>query len=98
MAGVLEQQFKRWTYDDYFQLDDDRRYEVIGGALLMAPGPDMLHQDWLMEISLRIATFVKQNKLGRVFPAPLDVVLDPGNVVQPDLVFIAKRNVSIIQR
>jgi len=29
MAAVLEKQAKRWTYDEYFRLDDDQRYEII---------------------------------------------------------------------
>ena len=30
--------------------------------------------------------------------APVDVVLDPENTVQPDIVFVAEANVGIIQR
>ena len=35
MAAVLEKQAKRWT--EYYRLDDDQRYEIIDGQLLMAP-------------------------------------------------------------
>jgi Uma2 family endonuclease len=36
--------------------------------------------------------------LGRLFIAPVDVVLDAENVVQPDLVFVATKSLGIIER
>jgi len=29
MAAVLEKQARRWTYEEYYKLDDDQRYEII---------------------------------------------------------------------
>lgn len=98
MAAVLEMQVRRWTYEEYCRLDDDQRHEIIDGNLLMAPSPDMWHQDWLNEINLRVTPFVKQRKLGRTFIAPFDVILDSANVVQPDLIFVATANLGILQR
>jgi Uma2 family endonuclease len=98
MAAVLEKQAKRWTYEEYYRLADDQRYEIIDGNLLMAPAPDTWHQSWLNEINLLVTYYVKQKKLGRVFIAPVDVVLDEENTVQPDLVFVAAANTGIIQR
>jgi len=98
METVADKPVKRWTYEEYYRLDDDKRYEIIDGSLLMAPAPDTFHQDWLNELNLRLTPFVRKNKLGRVFIAPVDVILNAENVVQPDLVFVAQRNVSIIQR
>ena len=45
-----------------------------------------------------VVTHVKHHKLGKVFIAPVDVVLDSENTVQPDIVFIATANAGIIQR
>jgi Uma2 family endonuclease len=44
---VLEEK-KRWTYEEYYRLDDDHCYEIVGGNLLMAPAPDTWHQDWVV--------------------------------------------------
>jgi len=98
MAAVLEKQAKRWTYEEYYRLDDDQRYEIIDGRLLITPAPDTWHQDWSRELTLLIASHVKRQKLGKVFVAPVDVVLDAENTVQPDLVFIATTNLGIIQK
>ena len=40
--------------------------------------------------------FVMEAQLGRLFIAPLDVVLSATNVVQPDLVFISNARMHII--
>ncbi len=98
MAAVLEKQAKRWTYEEYYQLDDDQRYEIIDGNLLMAPAPDTWHQDWSRKLFRLVDRFVTKNRLGEVFYAPIDLVLDAENTVQPDLVFIAVANAGIIQR
>ena len=88
MAAVLEKPVKRWTYEEYYKLDDDQRYEIIDGNLLMSPAPDTWHQDWSRDISMLVVTHVKRHNLGKVFIAPVDVVLDAENTVQPDIVFM----------
>src|SRR6266487_2762116 len=98
MAAVLEKQAKRWTYEEYYRLDDDQRYEIIDGNLLMAPAPDTWHQDWSRKLFRLIDRFVAKNRLGEVFYAPIDIVLDEENTVQPDIVFIATEKLHIIQR
>lgn len=98
MAAVLEKQAKRWTYEEYYQLDDDQRYEIIDGNLLMAPAPDTWHQDWSRKLFRLVDRFVTKNRLGEVFYAPIDLVLDAENTVQPDLLFVAAANAGIIQR
>jgi len=98
MAAIAEKSAKRWTYEEYYRLEDDQRYEIIDSKLIMAPAPDTWHQDWLNNLNLIITPFVKKNQLGRTFICPVDVILDPENIVQPDLVFISASNSKIIQR
>ncbi len=98
MAAVLERQTKRWTYEEYYNLGEDQRYEIIDGNLLMPPAPDTWHQDWARELFLVIHQHVHIRKLGRGFFAPLDIVLDAENTVEPDVVFISKANAGIIHR
>lgn len=95
----LATQHKAWTYREYSELRDEARYEVISGELLaMAPAPDTFHQEWLANLFLLLSSHVKTNKLGRILLAPVDVILDAENVVQPDLVFVAAPRLNIIQR
>jgi len=98
MEALLQSQRKHWTYEEYYRLEDEQRYEIFNGELSMAPAPDTWHQDWLNGINLLLTPFVRKRKLGRVFIAPVDVVLDSENVVQPDIVFVAQAHCGIIEK
>jgi len=99
MSVVVEKPAKRWTYEEYYKLEEEQRYEIINGELLlMAPAPDMWHQEWSRELFHVIDQQVRAGRLGKVFFPPTDVVLDTENAVQPDLVFIATANLGLIQK
>jgi Uma2 family endonuclease len=87
---------KRWTYQEYVELDDDKRYEIIEGELLMSPAPNFQHQIISRDLGTILWGYVQQKDLGEVVFAPLDVILDEENVVEPDIVFIAKENLAIV--
>ncbi|MBI5406340.1 MAG: Uma2 family endonuclease [Nitrospirae bacterium] len=89
-------QKRRYTYEDYLKTPDDKRYELIGGELLMTPSPVPNHQKISREIEFELLKFVKEKGLGEVFYAPCDVHLDDENVVQPDILFISKDRLNII--
>ena len=63
MAAVLEKQSKRWTYEEYYRLNNDQRYEIIDGELLMAPAPDTWHQNWTLEIVAILREHINKLKL-----------------------------------
>lgn len=86
-----------FTYDDYRRLPDDgRRWEVLDGCLVHEPAPRPLHQVVISNILWLLESAVRQNNLGMVLTAPLDVVLSEENVVQPDIVFIPSDRLGII--
>lgn len=86
----------RFTYDDYKRLPDDERYEVIEGELLVTPAPNFRHQRILSHLHFRLYAHVEAEGLGMVVAAPTDVILDAVNVVQPDLLFVGKDRLTII--
>ena len=87
---------RRLTYEDYANTPDDERYELIGGELIMVPGPNMPHQDSQRDLGFHLVGFVKRNDLGRVYYSDTDVVLSDTEVVKPDLLFISKEREDII--
>jgi Uma2 family endonuclease len=89
-----------WTYEDYARLPDDgRRYEVIGGNLYVSPAPEIQHQATSMELASELHQLVKSRKLGRVYSAPIDVILpDMATPVQPDIIFISTDRLDIITK
>ena len=78
-----------WTYDDYAALPDDGKYyEIVNGVLLMAPPPSPEHQSITVRIAYYLFPHIELAGIGKLFTAPLDVVLSPKNTFQPDLVVI----------
>ena len=96
--AVVEKTARRWTYEEYYRLNDDQRYEIIDGNLLMAPAPDTWHQSWIGALFIILDRHVRSRNLGKVFLSPVDVVLNSENSVQPDLVFVSSANLGIVQR
>lgn len=85
---------KTYTYADYLLWQFSERVELIKGYILkMSPAPSMVHQTVSMNLSVSIATVLK-NKSCRYFAAPFDVRLPiksekkDTTVVQPDLCII----------
>ena len=85
-----------FTYREYAQLSDDRRYEVIGGKLLLTPSPGTWHQRVSLNLTIALVEHVREHDLGEVLEAPCDVVLSETDVVQPDILFIRKDRLDVI--
>ena len=62
----------------------------------MTPSPITKHQRISLRLSLAIANFLNQQRIGEIFTAPFDVVLSDLDVVEPDLVFVSAARASII--
>lgn len=85
------------TYEDYLRLPDDgKRYEILEGELFVSPSPITKHQIVSGNLYGILHQHVRKHKLGRVFSAPMDVVLSRTNVVQPDLFFVSNARKKII--
>ncbi|BBO17358.1 restriction endonuclease [Candidatus Brocadia pituitae] len=93
---VVEKEAKRYTYEDYCNISDDKRYELIDGELLMTPSPITRHQRISGKLEFILKRFIMENQLGELFYAPYDVHFDNENVVQPDILFISKDRSGII--
>lgn len=85
----------RFNYEDYKLLPEDCRYEILKGQLLVTPTPNTGHQRILIRLVLAVGNFVESTRVGQVFAAPTDVILDAETVVQPDLLFIAEERSGI---
>src|SRR6266436_3397862 len=85
------------TYEDYVGLPDDgRRYEILDGELEVSPAPAPRHQGVSGNLFFILYGYVQERGLGRVYNAPIDVILAPDSVVQPDLVFVAAGREAIV--
>jgi len=87
------------TTSEYLQSAETLRVqELIYGTVHVAESPSPRHQDLLLEMAVLLRVFVRQHRLGSVWIAPLDVILDTRRalIVQPDLFFISNQRQDII--
>jgi Uma2 family endonuclease len=86
------------TYRDLWHTPEDgNRYEIIHGEVYVTPPPLTVHQRVSRNLERILDRHVVENDLGEVLHAPLGVVLEKPSGVQPDVVFIAKGRLSIVQ-
>ena len=86
----------KFTYRDYLLLPEQDRRELIEGDFHVVPSPKFKHQAISRNLGVEMWEFVRQNSLGIVLWAPMDVVLDQENVVQPDILFVSNDRRNII--
>lgn len=84
------------TIQDYYALPADRRAELIDGVFYDMAAPDGVHQDILLILGSMFRDHIRKNKGEcKVYVAPRDVQLDPGDdktIVQPDILIVCDRN------
>ncbi len=88
----------RLTYDDFLLFPDDgKRHELIDGVHYVTPSPRLRHQDLVGRLFGAIFVYLQQHpEAGRMFLAPLDVVLSHYDIVVPDLIVIASDQAGIM--
>ncbi len=98
MLAVLDEKVTRArkTYEDYLQIPDYPRYELLDGEFIVTPSPSSDHQGVSFELSFLLAEYLRKHKIGRAFAAPMDVVFDRWNVCQPDLLFVSNERARVI--
>lgn len=87
-----------WTFDEMLAElgESNLPIELWNGEIIMSPTPNPTHQDIVFNFARRLRDFVDAKKLGRVFLSPLDVILSPHRVVQPDVFFISKSRLGLV--
>jgi Uma2 family endonuclease len=86
-----------YTYEDYARLPEGAPYQLIGGKLIMTPAPSIHHQDIAKKLLVRLFS-LEEKGLGKVFHAPIDVYFEETETYQPDLIFIAKDRLHLVEK
>ena len=91
---------KRLTWDDIKTWPEDvsRRTELFDGRLEVSPTPGSAHVTAGSDLGGILWTHVRERKLGRMLTAPIDVVLAPDCVCEPDLCFVRADRLHLIER
>ncbi len=88
----------KYNYQDYQQLPEDKRYEIIDGDLFMVHSPNENHQRILANIFYIFSSHIRENGTGIVYCAPFDILLSEEDIVQPDVIFVSNENKEIITK
>ena len=89
-----------YTYDELVaeMSETNQPHELWDGELIMAPAPFFDHQKTVLRFYRRLDDWVSCGNLGEVITSPIDMVLSPHRAVQPDVAFISKERLAVIQR
>jgi Uma2 family endonuclease len=82
----MPQHATRWTAEMVRALpDDENRYEVVDGELLVTPAPAELHQRAVTLLAIELGNYAREQGEFEVLVSPADLELDPHGMVQPDV-------------
>ncbi len=86
------------TTDEYLRMPETvAPQELVYGFVREAPGPSPGHQSVVGELFVCLRAHLNEQGIGRVWMAPIDVVLDRDLVVQPDLIVVGNERLSIVR-
>jgi Uma2 family endonuclease len=90
---------RKMTYADYAKIPEDgNRHEILEGDWYVTPASSTDHQSVVVALTALFTNFASRTGAGRAFVAPTDVLLSPHDIVQPDVLFVAKDHASIIEQ
>lgn len=89
---------ERLTVSQFFQVaPDEGKFELIDGVMVMSPPPFDIHEKLYIFLLRLISAYVEERQLGEVRGSRTSVVLADDLVLQPDLLFVARQRVDLIQ-
>ena len=91
---------RRYTYEELVaeMPETNQPCELWDGELIMSPAPSFYHQEVVLRYYRQLYEWVSKRKLGKVVAGPIDMVLSPHRVTQPDVAFIAQDRLGIITK
>ncbi len=91
---------EKLTVYEYFERPESMRpMELVHGMVREPPAPRYAHQNVVTHLGALLDRYVREEALGAVCVAPVDVVLDADEalVVQPDIIFVATDRLAIVR-
>ncbi len=90
---------RRMTAREYFAMPEGPPYfQLVHGELFMSPSPIRQHQWISVRLASRIDEYLRAHPIGEVYTAPSDVEIDEENIFQPDIYFVSRERLGILNR
>ena len=88
----------KYTHADLLAIPDDgKRREILDGEMIVSPSPKLFHQTIVLRLALALGKYLESHPIGKLFIAPLDVILSELDVLQPDLLLVLNERLWILQ-
>jgi Uma2 family endonuclease len=82
------------TYDDLLLMPETNRFqELVDGELVVSPSPEVAHQTAVVALMAGLAAYAR-DRGGLALVGPMDVLVEPSTVVQPDLLYLRPERVD----
>jgi Uma2 family endonuclease len=83
--------------EQFFEMPEGGpRYELVEGELFMMPPPNLFHQSISINLAALIKGYLRKERIGKVWCAPIGVILSEDVVLQPDVVFVSSERKSLL--
>jgi len=76
-----------WSEGDFLALDTNLLVELVDGKLEVLPMPSMMHQLIVEYLHDALKSFVRKQRLGQTFFAPMPVKIRKDTLREPDVIF-----------
>ena len=91
---------RKITYEEFAKMDfpddDPFLYELINGELVRKNAPSGEHQFAQSKLFSILSRFVDDKEMGMVFSSPTAGILSEENAPQPDLIFLSKEKMKLL--
>jgi Uma2 family endonuclease len=84
---VTQEEFAAWVAA---RRDDDARYELLGGRIVMTPSSAWPEGEGELEVGRLLGNHVRAGRLGRVFGSSQGFELSTGDTVAADVAFVSQ--------
>jgi Uma2 family endonuclease len=89
---------ERMTSEEFFcYAPDDKKAELVDGVMIVSPPPLDVHEKLQIFLLRLLGDFIEQFDLGELRGSRTAVVLADDQTYEPDILFIAKDRVDIIE-
>ena len=90
---------RRWTFEELAAEvgESNQPVELWDGELFLSDAPTFLHQEIVARFFQRLTDWVSPRGIGKVVFAPIDMILTPRRVTQPDLLFVSRERLNIVE-
>jgi len=96
MLREWPQEKKVWTAEDLLALaDDENRYELVRGELMMMTPASVRHGKFAMRLGRALGNFVEEHALGEVYTAEpgFELEVEPPTIRAPDVAFVRRERI-----